>query len=201
MASETTIDTIHINIFGTGCTVVAGFIESSVSEKLNEYMKANQLSLEEVLSDYRNLHWLEIDMVRKWQDFGTSHFVSGLCESAYSFVELKINNKKTKLKLSDIYYQRSLFPIYNKRLRNINLTENTSDKNMLIAAETVIGKIGTTQFTTSNFDIEKLVFGFTTVKLNEKISYIILTEMNYDSIKLLLKKPDVLVNGFYVLLN
>lgn len=201
MDAEPDFDHVLINLFGSGCTIAAGYLENDVMEKLTTYMRANKVSLEEVLSDYRNLHWLEIEKVRKWQHFGIHFFGSGLYDNTYSLVELKVNNKKKlKIAVGDIYHQRSLFPIYNKKIKHISLSENSTEKQMLIITETVIGKTGTARFKVKKFDIEKLLFCFTSVVVNDSINYHILTETYYAEKKLSYSKPDVLVNGFYAMI-
>ncbi|MCG3164576.1 MAG: hypothetical protein POELPBGB_00330 [Bacteroidia bacterium] len=201
MHAETPNDIVRINLFGSGCTIAAGFLENSVYKKLQDYLSSNKLSLEEVLCDYRHLHWLEIDKVRRWQDFGTHLFVSGLFDYTYSFVELKLNKKdKVKIKLSDVYYQYSLFPIYTKEIKRINLSENSTKGKLLVIVETTVGKIGKAEISANNFDITKLLFDFKTVQVNSKIQYNILSELKYEGKKITLKKPDVLVNGFYALI-
>lgn len=201
MYAKKPVDIIRINLFGTGCTIAAGLLENPVQKKIQSYLNYNKITLEEVLSDYRHLHWLEIDKVRRWQDFGTDLFVSGLCVTASGFVEFKINsNKRLKVPLSDIYYQYSLFPVYNKQSEQIDVSEKTTARNKLVVVETIIGKTGSLELSTKNFDIEKLLFDFKSIKVADNISYIVLVGMNYEGKKLKLKKPDVLVNGFYALL-
>jgi len=201
MNEDNSTSTLRLNLFGSGCTIAAGFLENEVYNKLQDYISSNKLTLEEVLSDYRHLHWLEIDKVRRWQDFGTHLFASGLYDYTYSVIELKLNKKdKVKIKLSDVYYQYSLFPIYTKEIKHINLFENNTARKLLVIVETTIGKIGTAEINTDNFDITKLFFDFKTVQLNSKIKYNILSELKYENKKINFKKPDVLVNGYYALM-
>jgi hypothetical protein len=202
MNANAETDSVLINLFGTGCTIAAGYLDNEALKKLRTYMKETNISLEEVLSDYRNLHWLEIDKVRKWQQFGTYLSASGLYDNPYSFVELRVSNKsKVKIALGDICRQRSLFPIYKKKIKGVDLSGNTTGKSMLIAMESVIGKTGTARFDVPKFYIENIDFRFTSVIINEMITYTILTEVFYAEKKLSFTKPDVLVNGFFALIT
>lgn len=72
---------------------------------------------------------------------------------------------------------------------------------MLIIIETVIGKTGTARFKTEKFDIDKLEFSFTTVAVNERITYSVLSEIIYADKKINFSKSDVLVNGFYSIIT
>lgn len=72
---------------------------------------------------------------------------------------------------------------------------------LLIIAETVIGKTGVTRLKTNSFDIDKMVFSFNSIIVSDKIRYDVLTKINYDGKQLIFSKPDVLVNGFYTIIN
>lgn len=193
---------VRINLFGTGCSIAAGYLEPEVSNALFTYANDNNLALENVVFDYRNLHWLQLNKIRKWQDFGNKSFTEGLYDSTYSCIEIKLPDKrKQKISLGDIYYQRSLFPIYDKTINYSDLSINEHKLPLLIIAETVIGKIGFTRLKTDNFNIDKMMFSFTSIILSEKMKYNILTSILYEGKQLSFSKPDVLVNGFYTLIN
>lgn len=196
------MDDVRINLFGTGCSIAAGYLIPEVSNALFTYANNNNLTLENVLFDYRNLHWLELNKIRKWQDFGNKSFTEGLYDSPYSCIEIKIPDKrKQKISLGDIYYQRSLFPIYDKTINYNDLTINEPKLPLLIIAETVIGKIGVARLKTDNFNIDKMMFSFTSIIISDKIKYNTLTGIVYAGKQLSFTKPDVLVNGFYTVIN
>ena len=196
------MDDVRINLFGTGCSIAAGHLNNEAFEKIEAYRELNNLTIQEVVSDYRNLHWLELNKIRKWQDFGNKSFTEGLYDSTYSCIEIKIPDKrKQKISLGDIYHQRSLFPIYNKEIKYTDLSKNENALPLLIIAETVIGKTGVAQLKTNSFDIDKMMFLFTSIIISERIKYNILTGIVYDGKQLSFNKPDVLVNGFYTIIN
>ena len=197
------MEDISINLFGTGCTIAVGYIPHDDYNKIKAYRKANNLSLEEVISDYKNLLWLDIGYVKKWVHFGTTHNLKGLYDNQYSFIEIKVGNRKrTKILLGDIFYQRSLFPIYNKQIQSIDMSVHQSDLTRIIIVETVIGKIGNVRFVAEKFDIDKMSFSFSDFQIRDhRLEYKILESASYDGKPLIFKNPDVLVNGFFTIIN
>lgn len=158
--------------------------------------------MEEVVADYRNLLWLDLKNIRTWSDFGTTFFSEGLYLGPYSFIEIKVSGKrKTKIQLNDVYHQLSLFPIYNKKIEEIDLSGFSKEKPVICIAETVVGNIGNVRFAKENFDIDKMSFSFSHAHISERLDYKILESAHYDGRPLVFKKPDVLVNGFYALLT
>lgn len=199
MASPAT--TVSINLIGTGCTIVCGTIKNEHWKKIEKGLIKSNSTLQEFISSENNLRFLELEGMKTWKDIGNEFFLKGMIESTRSIVELKIgDSKKISIPFREILHQEILFSIYSQTRENKDLTDYaTTNVRRAIVVETEIGKLGSIKFTTPEFNIDKLVFQITDVKVNKTVAYSILSKITYDGKVLIPVKPDTLVSGFYCL--
>ena len=144
--------------------------------------------LENALLNINFFNYLNIKEIQTIQDLKQSTF-GGLINNEKSQVEVWLGRRKLmKLRLENLFYQQTLFPLYQTQFNRIN--DNL--RSGLYLEEKEIGNIGIYESKVEKFEIDNLNFhlseiGFTGIK------YQLLNEISYETNSLQLIKSDTLL--------
>ncbi|MGE0637359.1 MAG: hypothetical protein AB7P01_13025 [Bacteroidia bacterium] len=193
--------TVSINLFGTGCTIVCGALQNKYWKKIHQEINKNNLLLEQFMASENNLRYMDFQGLRTWKDISNEFSINGMLNSVSSTIEIKLgDSKKTNIPFREISQQEILFPVYaSEHINKTLVSKSIFHSKRLIMVETEVGKLGTIKFSIPDFNIDKLVFHITDVKVNEVISYTVLGKITYAGKALQATKSDTLVTGFYCL--
>ncbi len=145
-------------------------------------------SLEDALLNVNFFNYLNIKEIQSLQDLKQSTF-GGLMNNKKSQVEVWLGRRRVvKLGLGNLFYQQTLFPLYQTQFNRIN----ANLKPGLYLEEKETGNIGIYETKVEKFEINDLKFhlseiGFTGIK------YQLLNEISFDTNKLKLIKSDTLL--------
>ncbi len=133
-------------------------------------------------------NYLNNKEIQTIQDLKQSTY-GGLINNEKSQIELWLGRRKLlKLRLENLFYQQTLFPLYQIKINRINANLKLG----LYLEEKEIGNIGIYETKVEKFEINDLKFhlseiGFTGIK------YQLLNEISYDTNSLQLLKSDTLL--------
>lgn len=132
--------------------------------------------------------YLKIKEIKTIQDLKQSTY-SGLINNKKSQLEVWLGRRKLlKLKLDTLFYQQTLFPLYQTQFNRVN----TNLKSGLYLEEKEIGNIGIYETKIEKFEIDDLVFHLSEISFTG-IRYHLLNEISYDKNNLQLLKSDTLL--------
>jgi hypothetical protein len=118
----------------------------------------------------------------------------GLINNSKAKIEIKKGRKLLqKFSLDDLFYPKTLFPLFNTHKGTITLKL----KNNIFLLENEVGLIGQYEIETQKFDIEKLKFNIANVKYLEG-NYQLLLAISYSKDKLETIKSDSLVTHQHI---
>ena len=190
----TLLNTVKINLIGTGCLIVKGIIDNELWQKLNHTSTQLNSSFETAVFDAEFFTLLNDNNYKSFHDLGNIK-VHGLLHNNKSHIEIRVNGKNRKIKLIDIIndnIQNSLLPLFNKK--EIELAANFESEREFIMIETEIGLIASYKIQVEKFDMDKLQYVIYKLIIND-IAYTVIGNLTYNSKTLKSIGADALVSG------
>lgn len=183
---------VLIRFYGESFKIHALQIKNEYPEQFYEVAAKLGEPLEEALLNINFFNKLNIKGIVSIQDLIKNTF-GGMVNNSKAHIEIWHGRKVLqKLNLDDLFYPKTLFPLFNVHLERVNLRL----QNGIFLIEKEVGLIGQYEIDLIEFDIYKLKF-FISEVLYLKTNYQLLLSINYDSEPLQIKKSDTLVTYQY----
>ncbi len=197
---NTSLQSIKINLFGVGCSVIIGQFEESIWLKFQKVAKVMRCSLEEAVFDDSFYKQLGLKDYQSFVDLGNEQAYKGLINDNKSLIEIRINNRqKRKILFKELLNETVLFPVFQttiSRIENLTLIPNS-----LLAIEKEIGTFASYKFEAESFSLDKLSFVITILSIQKPSDLVLLTKITYDGHELMTNQSDTVVTERYCLFN
>ena len=191
-------DKIRINLVGVGYMIQKSRVSNTLFNKMVLAAQKLNSSLDEALLDVEFFSVLDFPKISTISDFQTEFCYHGLLDDPRSKIEIWMNGKKKKvLKVRQLYNEDLLFPLYDSKIFEANLTCRT--KREFVFVEVSIGTVLDVSVNIPDFSADKLLFKICEVE--NGIKHSILFDVLYEGKTLFVRIPDTLVTSYNVFLK
>ena len=185
---------VKISFRGIGCNVIKGTVDNETWDLILKSAKQFKTTFEYAVFDIDFFSALNLPQYKSFHDFNNICTITGLLCHSKSFIEIRINKKqRAKINSTEILNQNILFPLYNSEMIDVDKIV-TGMKNITIVEEEV-GTVSSFLFDCKKFEIEKLKFYVSVIKINKDRFYNIISKITYDGKNLKSSHSDTLVTG------
>jgi len=179
---------VKVKLFGASFKIHSLQIKEDYLKRFHEVSVQLGEPLEEALLNINFFYELKLKGFNSIQDLPKNTF-GGMENNSKGHIEIWQGRKVLqKLKLADLFYSNTLFPLFNVQLDRINL----GLQNNIFLIEKEVGLIGQYEVDLTTFDIYKLKF-FICEAFYLNTNYQLLLSINYDGKPLKIIKSDTLL--------
>ena len=183
------ISHVKVKLYGESFQIHSLEIKNEYADRFYSVVKQFNEPLNIALLNVNFFRRLNLNNHQTIQDLIKNTF-SGLISNNKSQIEIWIGRKRVeKMKLVDLFYSQTLFPLFQTQLNDIGVLKLKSG---LFLEEKEIGLIAQYEIKIENFNIDLLTFNLTKVEFSN-IKYELLSSINYKGRELPVKKNDALL--------